>query len=147
MNMNHNISDTFLIWFRIIFYFCAFYFFVMGVMLALFPHLLVKNVAGGEISPVFIGMLRGAGGSIIPYSFIYVLIALKPVERRWAAYIIALANVIAIFLDFTSVLIGEYKFSYAMFDVPIEGLSLLVIILFYTRIHELEKKSDFLFGG
>jgi hypothetical protein len=133
MNMNHNISNTFLIWFRIIFYFCAFYFFAMGVMLALFPYLLVKNVAGGEISPVFIGMLRGAGGSIIPYSFIYVLIALKPVERRWAAYIIALANGIAILMDFTSVLIGEYKFIYAMFDVPIEMLSLLVIILFYTR--------------
>jgi hypothetical protein len=78
-------------------------------------------------------MLRGAGGSIIPYSLIYVLIALKPVERRWAAYIIALANGIAIILDFTSVLIGEYKFVYAMFDVPIEVLSLLVIILFYTR--------------
>jgi hypothetical protein len=133
MNMNQNISNTFLIWFRIVFYFCAFYFFVMGVMLVLLPHLLVRNVVGGEISPVFIGMLRGAGGSIIPYSLIYVLIALKPVERRWAAYIIALANGIAIILDFTSVLIGEYKFVYAMFDVPIEVLSLLVIILFYTR--------------
>jgi hypothetical protein len=137
MNMNKNISNTFLIWFRIIFYCCAFYFFVMGVMLVLFPHLLVKNAAGGEISPVLIGILRGAGGAIIPYSFFYVLIALRPMERRWAAYIIALANIIAIVLDFTSVLIGEYKFIYAMFDVPIEVLSLLVIILFYSRTHEL----------
>jgi len=137
MNMNHTISNTFLIWFRIIFYFCAFYFFVMGVMLVLFPHLLVKNVAGGDISPVIIGMLRGAGGAVIPYSFFYILIALKPMERRWAAYIIALANGIAIFLDFKSVLIGEYKFIYAMFDVPIEMLSVLIIILFYSRTHEL----------
>ncbi len=137
MNMNHTISNTFLIWFRIIFYFCAFYFFVMGVMLILFPHLLVKNAAGGDISPVIIGMLRGAGGAIIPFSFFYILIALKPVERRWAAYIIALANGIAIVLDFTSVLIGEYKFIYAMFDVPIELLSVLIIILFYSRTNEM----------
>ena len=133
MNMKNNISNTFLTWFRIIFYFCAFYFLVMGVMLVLFPHLLVKNAAGGEINPVLIGILRGAGGSIIPYSFLYVLIARRPMERRWAAYIIALANTIAVVLDFTSVLIGEYKFIYAMFDVPVEVLSLLVIILFYTR--------------
>ncbi len=103
----------------------------------MFPHLLVKNAAGGDISPVIIGMLRGTGGAIIPFSFFYILIALKPVERRWAAYIIALANGIAIVLDFTSVLIGEYKFIYAMFDVPIELLSVLIIILFYSRTNEM----------
>jgi hypothetical protein len=131
--MNHSISRAYLLWFRIIFYFCAFYFFMMGVLLVFFPHFLVRNVAGGEISPVIIGMLRGAGGSIIPYSFLYIFITLKPLERRWAVYIIALANLIAIILDFTSVLIGEYKFSYAMMDVPVELLSLLTIALFYTR--------------
>ena len=131
--MNQTISKAFLSWFRIVFYFCAFYFFMMGVMLALFPHFLVRNVAGGEISPVITGMLRGAGASIIPYSFLYIFIALKPMERRWASYIIALANILAIILDFTSVLIGEYRFSYAMMDVPVELLSLLMIAFFYAR--------------
>jgi hypothetical protein len=138
--MNQNISKAYLPWFRIIFYFCAFYFFMMGAMLVFFPHFLVRNVAGGEISPVIIGMLRGAGGSIIPYSFFYIFIALKPLERRWAAYIIALANLIAIILDFTSVLIGEYKFSYAMVDVPVELLSLLMIVMFYIRAGKKREK-------
>ncbi len=138
--MNQNISRAFLIWFRIIFYFCAFYFFMMGAMLVFFPHFLVRNVTGGEISPVIIGMLRGAGGSIIPYSFLYIFIAIKPLERRWAAYIIALANLIAIILDFTSVLIWEYKFSYAMVDVPVELLSLMMIVLFYIRAGKKREK-------
>jgi hypothetical protein len=138
--MNPNIFRAYLPWFRIIFYFCAFYFFMMGAMLVFFPHFLMRNAAGGEISPVIIGMLRGAGGSIIPYSFLYIFIALKPMERRWAAYIIALANLIAIILDFTSVLIGEYKFSYAMVDVPVELLSLLMIVLFYIQVGKKREK-------
>lgn len=68
-----------LLLFRCIFYFLALYFFLMGVMLVLFPQILTK-IAGAP-HPVILGMLRGAGGSIIPYSLIYILVARKPLER------------------------------------------------------------------
>jgi hypothetical protein len=108
----------------------AFYFFMMGLMLALFPQFLTQ--VAGEQHGIILGMLRGAGGSIIPYSLIYILIAIKPLKRGLLAYIIALANVIAIVLDFTSVFLKEYLFIYAMLDVPFELLSLFAIVIFYS---------------
>jgi hypothetical protein len=74
-------------------------------------------------------MLRGSGGSIIPYSLLYLIAAMSPLKRRWAIIVIALANIAAIILDFLSVFLGEYLMSYAMFDVPIELLSLLMMFL------------------
>lgn len=127
---NNNIQKRNLVIFRIVFYFLAFYFFLMGLMLALFPQILTK--IAGEQHPIILGMLRGAGGSIIPYSLLYIFIAAKPLKRRWAAYIIAFANVIAIILDFASVFLKEYLLSYAMIDVPLEFVSLITIIIFYS---------------
>ena len=117
--------------FRIIFYLCAIYFFLMGVALITVPHL-VTHVAGAQ-SPIVLGMLRGAGGSIVPYALLYVIAAKKPHQRLWALYIIALANVIAIALDLISVFLGEYLLQYAMLDIPIEALSLFVIVVFISR--------------
>jgi len=127
---NNNPSKLTLIIFRIVLFFMAFYFFMMGLMLALFPQILTK--IAGEQHGIILGMLRGAGGSIITYSLIYIFVAIKPLERHWIAYIIALANVIAIILDFTSVFLKEYLFIYAMIDVPIELLSLVAIVIFYS---------------
>ena len=117
--------------FRIIFYLCAMYFFLMGVALIAVPHL-VTRVAGTQ-SPTILGMLRGAGGSIVPYSLLYVIAAKSPHQRLWALYIIALANSIAIALDLISVFLGEYLLRYAMLDIPIEVLSLFAIALFICR--------------
>ena len=108
-------------------------------MLALFPHILTK--VAGEQHGIILGILRGAGGSIIPYSLMYIFIAIKPFERRWLAYIIVLANVIAIILDFTSVFLKEYLFIYAMIDVPFELLSLLAIVIFYS-IPEVKERTE-----
>ena len=85
-------------------------------------------------------MLRGAGGSIIPYSIMYILIAAKPLEYRWLAYIIVFANIIAIILDYTSVFLKEYLLIYALYDVPFELLSLVTIIIFYS-IYDFRKKQ------
>lgn len=115
--------------FKIIFYFCAVYFFLMGAGLIFFPEFLIIGTAGAEVNPTIIGMLRGAGGSIVPYSLLYMLVAMDPFKRMWAMPVIAVANVIAIILDFGSVFLGEYKLSYAMIDVPVEFLSLTGIIL------------------
>jgi len=128
-NPNYS-SKTVLFLFRGIFYFLALYFFLMGVMLVLFPQILTK--VAGTLHPVILGMLRGAGGSIIPYSLIYIFIARKPLERRWAAYIIALANLIAISLDLYSIAAGEYRIAYALIDIPFESVSLIMIIVFYS---------------
>ncbi len=125
-----------LVIFRIVFFFMAFYFLLMGIMLAIFPQLLTK--VAGEQSDIILGILRGAGGSIIPYSLIYIFVALKPMERKLLAWIIVLANVIAIILDFTSVFLGEYLFIYALIDVPFELLSLIAIVILYS-IPELKK--------
>jgi len=91
---------------------------------------MVKGVAGVDVNPTIIGMLRGAGGSIVPYALLYIFIARKPAERAWAFYVIGFANVVAIILDFSSVALGEYQFAYAMYDVPVEVLSLVAIFLF-----------------
>ena len=117
--------------FRMILFFLAHSFFLMGFMLVVFPSLLSQ--VAGEQHPVILGMLRGAGGSILPYALLYILIAVKPLEYRWIAYIIGFANVLAIGLDLTSVFLKEYLFSYAMLDVPFELLSLVTIIQFYWR--------------
>ena len=74
--LNNNIPKSILFVFRIIFFLLAFYFFLMGLMLALFPQILTK--VAGEQHPIILGMLRGAGGSILPYSLIYIFIAAKP---------------------------------------------------------------------
>lgn len=137
--LNNNTLKTRLIIFRIVLFFMAFYFFIMGIMLALFPHILTK--VAGEQHGIILGILRGAGGSIIPYSLMYIFIAIKPFERRWLAYIIVLANVIAIILDFTSVFLKEYLFIYAMIDVPFELLSLLAIVIFYS-IPEVKERTE-----
>jgi len=105
--------------FRVIFYFCAFYFFLMGFSLIFFPVFITKGFSNNEINPTIIGMLRGAGGSIIPYSLLYIMIVNKPFDRKWALYIILTANVIAICLDSASILFSEYKLSNAMIDLPV----------------------------
>jgi hypothetical protein len=120
--------------FRIIFYCCSVYFFLMGTGLALFPQLLVKGLAGVDVNPAIIGMLRGAGGAIIPYSLIYILVAQEPLLRRWGLSVIALANIVAIALDLCSVFLKEYKLGYAMMDLPVELLSLAGIIMIWIKI-------------
>jgi hypothetical protein len=126
--------------FRIIFYFCAFYFFLMGFTLIFFPVFITKGFSNNNINPTILGMLRGAGGSIIPYSLLYIMIANKPFDRKWALYIILTANVIAICLDTASILFSEYKLSNAMIDLPFELISILGIILIWIRIKPLTNK-------
>ncbi len=116
---------------KIIFFICAIYFFLMGAGLIFLPHVLLKGFSEVDVNPTIIGMLRGAGGSIIPYSLLYILIAFNPIKRMWALYIILTANVIAIILDLISVIIGEYQLSYAMIDVPIEMLSIIGIFIIW----------------
>jgi len=113
--------------FRIVFYFCAVYFLLMGAGMVLFPRILVKGVAGTEVSPAIIGMLRGSGGAVIPYALIYFLVAKDPRTRRWGLWVIATANVLAIILDTGSVLLDEYTMGYALIDLPVELLSLIAI--------------------
>lgn len=122
--------------FRILFYFCAIYFLMMGIGLVLFPQFLVKGVAGVDVSPTIIGMLRGSGGAIIPYSLLYFFTLQKPVSRFWGLKVIALANVIAIVLDVSSVLVNEYKLSYAMIDIPVEVASLIGISIIWIKIRK-----------
>lgn len=126
--------------YRIVFYFLAFYFFLIGIMLALFPQFLTRMA--GEQHPIVLGMLRGAGGSIIPYSLMYILIAIEPLRYRWLAYIVAIANIIAVILDFASVYLKEYQLSYAMIDVPFEVLSLVMIVIFYMVVRNANVKRE-----
>jgi len=118
---------------RIIFYFCAFYFFLMGFSLIFFPEFITRGLSNNDINPTIIGMLRGAGGSIIPYSLLYIMIANRPFDRKWALLIILTANVIAICLDTVSILFSEYKISNAMIDLPVELISILGIIIIYLK--------------
>ena len=127
---NNEVPKNILFSFRIVLFFLAFYFFLMGIMLVFFPQVVTKSA--GQQHALILGMLRGAGGSILLYSLIYIFIAVRPFVYRWIAYIIALANTIAIILDFTSVFLDEYQISYAMIDVPFEFLSLGSIIIFYS---------------
>ena len=120
--------------FKIIFYICAFYFFLMGSALIFLPGFLIKGFSNTEVNPIIIGMLRGAGGAIIPYSLFYILIALNPFNRQWALSFILLAHVSAIILDIGSLLLGEYKLSYAMIDLPVEFASIIGIIIIWFKI-------------
>jgi len=106
----------------------------MGFSLIFFPIFITKGFSNNDINPTIIGMLRGAGGSIIPYSLLYIMIANKPFDRKWALYIILAANVIAICLDTASILFSEYKISNAMIDLPIELISILGIIIIWIKI-------------
>ncbi len=123
------VSKSALLTFRAVFSLCAFYFFLMGMLMMVFPELATKNA--GVQHPMILGILRGIGGSILGSTVFYILIALKPFERRWAAVVIALANVLAIVLDLTSVYLGEFTLAHAMIDSPIETLSLFTIARFY----------------
>ena len=89
VNLN-NQKETGFSWilFRIVFYFCSVYFLLMGAGMVLFPQLLVRGVAGTEVSPAMIGMLRGSGGAVIPYALIDLpveLLSLLAVIVIWAA--------------------------------------------------------------
>ena len=119
---------------KIIFYLCAIYFLLMGSSLIFLPNFLIRSLTDSEINPAIIGMLRGAGGSIIPYSLLYLLIAGSPYKREWALGIIFLANILAICLDIASLLIEEYRFSYAMIDLPFELVSISCIIVAWFNI-------------
>ena len=126
--------------FRIIFVICAIYFLLMGAGLVFFPRLIIKGFSEIETHPAIIGMLRGAGGAIIPYSILYILISINPLRRLWALYVIFSANLVAILLDLGSVLLGEYKLSYAMIDIPIEILSIIGILLIWIKLFTIKKR-------
>lgn len=114
---------------KMIFYICAFYFFLMGASLIFIPDLILKGITNGEASQTITGMLRGAGGSILPYSLLYIMIARDQNKRRWALNVILAANIIAIILDLLSVTLSEYKLSNAMIDLPFEILSMAGIVM------------------
>lgn len=122
---------VFLTVFRAVYYICALYFLAMGLALIVFPAFIAR-IAGPQ-HPVVLGMLRGAGGSIIPYSLLYLLVAASPFKRRWGAIVIAVANVAAIVLDVLSVFVGEYRWTYAMMDIPVEAVSLLVTLILLLK--------------
>jgi hypothetical protein len=111
----------------------------MGLALILFPAF-ISRIAGPQ-DPVILGILRGAGGSIIPYSLLYIFVALSPFNKRWAVFVIAMANMAAIVLDFLSVILGEYQLSYALFDVPVEFVSLLLMVLFLVRFSDRRQRE------
>ena len=129
-DLNPRVPKAFLFIFRTIFYICAIFFFLMGIMMMIFPELVTKNA--GIQHPLVLGLLRGSGGMIIGSTLFYILVAIRPFERRWAAIIIAIGNILAIILDFVSVHLGEFQISHAMIDVPIELLSFLTIVVFYA---------------
>jgi hypothetical protein len=135
--------------FKIIFVICSIYFFMMGTGLIFFPRFLIRGLSESDANPIIIGMLRGAGGSILPYSLLYILILLNPFKRIWALYIILLANVIAVTLDLGSVILEEYKLSYAMIDLPIEIMSIIgvAIIWFKKRYISIDKQCETWFKG
>ena len=127
---------------KIIFIFCAFYFLLMGASLIFIPEFLTKGFSDATINPTIIGMLRGAGGSIVPYSLLYIFLTLDPYKRLWALYIILVANISAIILDLGSVIIGEYNISNAIIDLPIELISVLGIILIFWTNKKINKPTN-----
>ena len=140
-DVNPHVPKVFLFLFRTIFCICAIFFFLMGILMMIFPELVTKNA--GVQHPLILGMLRGTGGMIIGSTLFYILVAIKPFERKWAAVIIAFGNILAILLDLVSVLLGEYEISHAMIDIPIEMLSFLTIVIFYSifRIKHIDRNS------
>jgi len=106
----------------------------MGASLIFLPELLLKGISDTPINPTIIGMLRGAGGAIIPYSLLYIFIALDPFQKLWAIYVVLFANISAILLDLGSVIIGEYNILNAMIDLPVETISVTgIILVFWTK--------------
>jgi hypothetical protein len=141
-DLNPQVPKVFLILFRTILCFCAIFFFLMGILMMISPELVTKNA--GVQHPLILGILRGSGGMIIGTTLFYILVAIKPFERRWAGVIIAFGNIIAIVLDLVSVSLGEYQFSHAMIDIPVEMLSFLTIVIFYSifRIKNIDRTYD-----
>jgi len=92
--------------YRIAFGFFAAYFFLMGLFLLLFPGLLLQGL-GVLSSQTLIGIIRGTGGATVPYAFLYLLIAVKPMERQWAVWVILFANCLAVLADLSSILLSE----------------------------------------
>lgn len=117
--------------YRIIFYACAIYFFCMSLFMILAPGLILQPA--GKVTPLISGMIRGAGGSILPYTLIYIILARQPAGNKILAMIVAVANILAIALDLFSVFAGEYKFVYALLDLPIEVLSLSAVTIIYLN--------------
>jgi len=113
------------------FYFCSVYFLLMGALLIFTPEMATRTA--GEQNPLVTGMLRGAGGSIVPYSLLYIYVARRPREHLWGMYVIGFANVLAIILDLTSIYLAEYTPRHAMLDIPVEALSLTAILVFQMR--------------
>ena len=114
----------------------------MGAGLIFLPHFLIKSFSEVGVNPIIIGMLRGAGGSILPYSLLYIMIALNPFKGLWALYVIFLANVIAVTLDIGSIILEEYKLSYALIDIPIEILSILGIVIIWLKLPKLLRAEN-----
>ncbi len=137
-NSEKRIAVSWLIMFRIICYLCGFYFFLMGLLLILFPQMAIKN--SGVNHPMISGILRGTGGAVIISTVWYIIIAKKPLENKIIAIVIACANLLAIILDFTSVVLGEYTWSHAMIDIPVELVSFLTLAIFYYAEHQLNNK-------
>jgi len=135
-NTEKKIPSSWLIPFRIICYLCGSYFFLMGLFLIVFPQMAIKN--SGVNHPMILGILRGTGGAVIISLIWYILIALKPLELRFIAFILAFANVLAIVLDLVSVALGEYTWNDTMIDIPVELLSLFTIVVFYYAVHRLK---------
>jgi hypothetical protein len=127
------LSNMTLKMFKIIFFICAIYFLLMGAGLIFLPRFLIKSFSEVDVNPIIIGMLRGAGGSILPYSLLYILIYKDPFKRQWALLVILFANVTAITLDIVSLMLGEYKFSYAMYDIPIEVMSIIGLWIIWSK--------------
>ena len=98
---NAPVPKVYLFLFRLIFCICTIFFFLMGIMMMIFPELVSRNA--GVQHPMILGMLRGSGGMIVGTTLFYILVAIKPFERKWAAIIIAFGNIIAILLDLVSV--------------------------------------------
>lgn len=135
-NSEKKISSSILIPFRIVCYLCGLYFFLMGLLLILFPQFAIRNT--GVQNPTILGIIRGTGGAVIISLIWYILIAQKPLERRLIAFVIAFANVFAIVLDLITVAIGEFTMSHAMIDIPVELLSFFTIVIFYYAAHRLK---------
>jgi hypothetical protein len=141
-DLNPQVPKVFLLLFRTIFYICAVFFFLMGILMIFFPELVTKNA--GVQHPLILGLLRGTGGMIIGSTIFYILVAIKPFERKWAAVIIAFGNILAVVLDLVSVHLGEYEISHAMIDIPVEMLSFLTIVIFYSafRTKYIDRNND-----
>jgi hypothetical protein len=124
--------SSWLIVYRYILGALAAYFFLMGAFLIIFPQLLLEKL-GQPATPAIVGILRGAGGATIPYALLYILLAAKPAERQWVGYVILLANGLAIILDLISLFLAEYTPMQSLIDLPIEILSLIVILAFRNK--------------